>query len=135
MTDTRNAMEELGEESCWAMLAAAEVARLAVVVDGAPEILPVNHAVDGRRVLLRTAAGTKLFAALGRHVAVEVDGLDRGQAWSVVAKGVAEEVLDDAGKAVADERLEPWLDSEKRHVVGIDVFAISGRRFERLRKR
>lgn len=131
MTDTRVAMEELEPGSCWALLAAAEVGRLAVVVDSAPDVFPVNHAVLGDRVLFRTAAGTKLFAAVGRDVAFEVDGFDGSTAWSVVAKGVAEEVLDENGQRVADERLEPWLDSEKQHVLALRVETVTGRRFPR----
>lgn len=135
MTGTHAAMEELEPATCWALLAAAEVGRLAVVVDSAPDVFPVNHAVLGERVLLRTAAGTKLFASLGRDVAFEVDGDDGAAAWSVVAKGVAEEVLDEQGRSVADMRLDPWLDSDKQHVLAIRVETITGRRFPRRRGR
>ena len=129
MTGTHAAMEELEQGTCWALLAAAEVGRLAVVVDSAPDVFPVNHAVLDQRVLMRTAAGTKLFASLGRDVAFEVDGLEGATAWSVVAKGVAEEVLDEEGRRVADERLDPWLDSDTQHVLAIRVDSITGRRF------
>lgn len=122
-------MEELEARECWSLLASSEVGRLALAVDGSPEIFPVNHAVDGSRVLVRTAAGTKLFAALGRDVALEVDGVGDGLAWSVVAKGVAAEVLDEAGLRRAEELLDPWLDSEKRHVLEIVVQSVTGRRF------
>jgi nitroimidazol reductase NimA-like FMN-containing flavoprotein (pyridoxamine 5'-phosphate oxidase superfamily) len=122
-------VQELEARECWSLLAAAEVGRLALSVDGSPEIFPVNHAVDGQRVLVRTAAGTKLFAAVGRDVALEVDGVDDGTAWSVVAKGVGAEVLDPAGLQRAEELLDPWLESEKRHVLEIVVEVVTGRRF------
>lgn len=125
----QQAMEELAPATCWALLAEAEVARLAVVVDSAPEVFPVNHAVLGSRVLIRTAAGTKLFAAVGRDVALEVDGVDDGRAWSVVAKGTAVEVEDEAGVREADERLDVWLATPKQHVLAVEVASLSGRRF------
>ncbi|MGJ7441807.1 pyridoxamine 5'-phosphate oxidase family protein [Aquipuribacter sp. MA13-6] len=129
MADPRG-VEELESGTCWALLAASEVSRLAVVVDSAPEIFPVNHAVLGQRVLMRTAAGTKLFAAVGRDVAVEVDGVDdEGRAWSVVAKGPAVEVEDEAGRRAVDERLDVWLESRKEHVLAVEVAEMTGRRF------
>ncbi|MFC5381962.1 pyridoxamine 5'-phosphate oxidase family protein [Aquipuribacter nitratireducens] len=130
MTDTQNAMEELPEERCWALLDAAEVGRLAVVVDSAPDIFPVNHVVVGRSVVWRTAAGTKLFAAEGDEVAYEVDGTDdEGRAWSVVAKGVAQEVDDEVVAEAATRALHPWLDSEKQHVLAVVRPSVTGRRF------
>ncbi|WP_380164920.1 pyridoxamine 5'-phosphate oxidase family protein [Jannaschia sp. R86511] len=122
-------VEDLPPATCWALLAGAEVARLAVVVDSAPEVFPVNHAVLGSRVLIRTAAGTKLFAAVDRDVAVEVDGVAEGRAWSVVAKGTAVEVEDQAGLDAADERLDVWLTSRTQHVLAVDVTSLTGRRF------
>lgn len=129
MPETRDGVEELETGTCWALLAAAEVARLAVVVDSAPEVFPVNHAVLGQRVLIRTAAGTKLFAAVDRDVVVEVDGVDAGRAWSVVAKGTAVEVEDEAGLRAADDRLDVWLPTRKDHVLAVDVTSVTGRRF------
>ncbi len=129
MADPR-VVEELEPGTCWALLAASEVSRLAVVVDSAPEVFPVNHAVLGRRVLMRTAAGTKLFAALDRDVVVEVDGVDeQGRAWSVVAKGTAVEVEDDAARRAVDERLDVWLETRKDHVLAVEVVEVTGRRF------
>lgn len=129
MVDPR-VVEELEPGTCWALLAAAEVSRLAVVVDSAPEVFPVNHAVLGRRVLMRTAAGTKLFAAVDRDVVVEVDGVDeQGRAWSVVAKGTAVEVEDEAARQAVDERLDVWLETRKDHVLAVEVAEVTGRRF------
>lgn len=129
MTDPR-VVEELEPGTCWALLAASEVSRLAVVVDSAPEVFPVNHAVLGRRVLIRTAAGTKLFAAVDRDVVVEVDGVDdHGRAWSVVAKGTAVEVEDEAARRAVDERLDVWLETRKDHVLAVEVAEVTGRRF------
>jgi nitroimidazol reductase NimA-like FMN-containing flavoprotein (pyridoxamine 5'-phosphate oxidase superfamily) len=129
--DTHSHVEELDPGQCWTLLSQAPIGRLAVVVDAGPEIFPVNHVVDPGRILFRTAAGTKLFAAVGRGVAFEVDGVDTGsgRAWSVVAKGVAEELDDAVALDDLDDRLVPWLDSEKPHVLVLDRPTLSGRRF------
>ena len=62
----RKDVEELAPEDCWDRLRADGVARLAVVVDGAPEIFPINYVVD---------RGTIVFRAWARRSAA------RSRAW------------------------------------------------------
>lgn len=87
---------ELTEAECEAYLAANSLGRLALVVDGRPEIFPLNYASDGPDLLFRTVEGTKMRAAPMSWVAFEIDGIDpeAGCAWSVVVKGVAHDVSD-----------------------------------------
>lgn len=122
----------MSESASWAALRSALVGRLAVVVDDRPDIFPVNFTVDGGSVVFRTAAGTKLAAAAGRPVAFEADGYEpsTGEAWSVVVKGVAQEVteLDDVLGAL-DLPLFPWHVSPKPRIIRITPDSISGRRF------
>ncbi len=96
MTETLDqGIHVLDQHECWELLRSAEVGRLAVSILERPDIFPVNHVVDHGRIVFRTAAGTKLAAAvLGRAVAFEVDGYDpvAGEAWSVVVKGRAREL-------------------------------------------
>jgi uncharacterized protein len=123
---------ELTESESWVLLREAMVGRLAVAVDDVPDIFPVNHVVDHGTLVFRTAEGTKLSAAVGRHVAYEVDGYDpaTGQAWSVVVKGVAREmtalydVIDTMGLP-----LFPWHAAPKPRVVRIEPLDVTGRRF------
>jgi nitroimidazol reductase NimA-like FMN-containing flavoprotein (pyridoxamine 5'-phosphate oxidase superfamily) len=131
--DHRTGIEILNEHVCWDLLAAAPVGRLAVSIAGHPDIFPVNHVVDGRTVVFRTAEGTKLAAAvLGLSVAFEADGWSPtdGDVWSVVMKGEAHEVegLDEL-LATDDLPLYPWSASVKHRVVRIVPTEISGRRF------
>jgi len=66
------------------------VGRVALIDQGEPVILPVNHAMDGEAVVFRTARGSKLMAADNEMpVAFEVDGFDedRRAGWSVVVRG------------------------------------------------
>lgn len=125
-------MRWLSRHECWALLREAVIGRLAVVVDGAPDIFPVNFAVDGGSIVVRTSAGTKHRAALAGPVAFEVDGYDvaSGEAWSVVGRGrvteaqAVEEVID-----LLDLPLEPWHESRKPHLIRLAPDTLSGRRF------
>jgi nitroimidazol reductase NimA-like FMN-containing flavoprotein (pyridoxamine 5'-phosphate oxidase superfamily) len=123
----------LPEHTCWMLLRTAEVARLAVSVDGVPDIFPVNFVVDHGTVVFRTAAGSKLSAALSNPVvAFEVDGYDAevNEAWSVVIKGRAEEIkqLHERIESM-DLPLFPWQAEPKSRFLRIVPEAISGRRF------
>jgi len=124
---------ELTSAESWTLLSESPVGRLAVIVDGRPEIFPVNHLVDRGSVVFRTAAGTKLAGCAGHWVAYEVDGYDTSSAsaWSVVMKGEAQQVnrlydvLD-----VIELPLFPWFAAPKPHFVRIVADSITGRRFE-----
>jgi len=133
MTVDRSGTEVLETNTCWELLRATEVGRLAVSITDHPDIFPVNYVVDRGAVVFRTAEGTKLAAAvLGRAVAFEIDGYDpeHDQAWSVVMKGQATEIerMQDVFDAL-DLPLFPWHASPKHRFVRIEPFDISGRRF------
>ena len=126
-------MTHLGENDCWALMRTVEVGRLAVVVEGEPEIFPVNYVVDHGTIVFRTADGTKLSAALGAGaVAFEADGFDTGssEAWSVMVKAAATEIheMDDLITASLLP-LAPWHGGPKHRFVRIGPGRISGRRF------
>jgi nitroimidazol reductase NimA-like FMN-containing flavoprotein (pyridoxamine 5'-phosphate oxidase superfamily) len=124
---------ELSASESWGLLREQLVGRLAVVSnDAQPDIFPVNYIVDHGSIVFRTAAGTKLAAAVDRPVAFEMDGYDpaTGEAWSVVVKGTAREVknLDEVIDAL-DLPLFPWHAPPKPRIVRIEPDLISGRRF------
>jgi uncharacterized protein len=125
-------VQELNSSQSWQLLREAPFGRLAVVVDGRPDIFPVNHVVDRGSLVFRTDRGTKLAAAVGPRVAFEVDGYDArdGAAWSVVVKGTAREVrqLHDVVDTV-DLPLFPWQGGVKPRFVRIEADTVSGRRF------
>jgi uncharacterized protein len=130
---TPGAVSRLADNDCWALLRSAELGRLAVVVDGQPDIFPVNHVVDHGTIVFRTADGTKLTAALAKGtVAFESDGYDieTAEAWSVVVKGSTSEVRDlDDLVAASLLPLAPWHGAPKPRFVRIVPSAVSGRRF------
>ena len=127
-------IQELTNSECWQRLREAPFGRLAVVLDGRPDIFPVNHVVDRGSLVFRTEAGTKLLGAVGQAVAFEVDGYAdaSGEAWSVVVKGRAHEVrqLHDVLDTAALP-LFPWHEGVKPRFVRIEAEQVSGRRFTR----
>lgn len=124
--------EELSAAQSWALIRGAAVGRLAVIVEGRPDIFPVNHVVDHSSVVFRSGAGTKLAAAVGREVAFEADGYDpdTATAWSVVVKGEAQRVsrLYDVLEAI-ELPIFPWHGGVKPYFVRIEPESVTGRRF------
>lgn len=127
------AVSALSEEECWDLLERHELGRLALAVDGEPDIFPVNYVVDGPRVLFRTAPGSKLAElAVNPRVAFEVDEYDETFAASVVLKGVAKRLELQREVDAADALpLAPWIPTLKYRWVRIAPVSITGRRFER----
>ncbi|MFP5320213.1 MAG: pyridoxamine 5'-phosphate oxidase family protein [Acidimicrobiia bacterium] len=123
-------LEVLDTDTCWELVAGSPVGRVAFVEDGEPMVLPVNHAVVGRRVLFRTLRGSLLHEALMREpVAFQVDGFDAAErtGWSVVVRGVADLASTDLDLDQVD--LRPWADTVARDDwVEIRAEEVTGRR-------
>jgi nitroimidazol reductase NimA-like FMN-containing flavoprotein (pyridoxamine 5'-phosphate oxidase superfamily) len=121
-------------EECRERLAASVLGRLGVVVDGRPEIFPVNHVFDANddSVAFPTNDGTKLHAAVNwPSVAFEVDGIEPGGGggWSVIVVGKAEEVLDiEEVERLASQRTVLWAAGRANRWVRIVPTKITGRR-------
>jgi nitroimidazol reductase NimA-like FMN-containing flavoprotein (pyridoxamine 5'-phosphate oxidase superfamily) len=128
---TQNPVQILTEEQCWDALLSASLGRLAVAVGGVLDIFPVNFVAADRRLLFRTAAGTKLLElTVNSTVAFETDGVGRDEAWSVVVHGTARALdtqreMDDA----AALPLRPLIPTLKPTFVEIVATTITGRRF------
>ena len=123
--------EDIPAEECWELLKQNQVARLAVVHRGEPDIFPISYVVDHGGIVFRTGAGTKLAAAQNRPIAFEVDGEDplHSLRWSVVLRGHASRL--EGVRAVLDEafsRLQPVQSGPKPWLVRIDPVSITGRR-------
>ncbi|VXC23066.1 Flavin-nucleotide-binding protein [Arthrobacter sp. 9AX] len=125
--------EVLDSSECWKLLEHTSVGRLAVVVDGQPDVFPVSFKLDGEDLLFRTGEGKKLQAMEANSlVALEADSVSAefGLAWSVVVKGKA--VQDDAaGPALNETRrgLFPWQGVGQDHLIRIVPQSVTGRRF------
>lgn len=125
-----NEIGTLTPTECWDLLGDKEFGRLAYQLDGEVHIAPINYAIDGRRLLFRTAEGNKLLGVLqNAEVVFEVDDIGTEWAASIVLRGNASE-LDREEALWADQlRLRPWVRSEKQHVVAISPTEVSGFKF------
>lgn len=126
--------EELTDAQCWDLLDATRFGRLATCAAGEPDIFPVNFLVEPGKLLMRTAAGTKLAElTLNSSVAVETDGgRDGDAAWSVVLKGQARMVEGFTRTYEHDtKQLQTWLPNDKPIYVEITAYEVTGRRFLR----
>ncbi len=86
-------MLDLSREDCVRLLGAGIAGRVAVSTPTGPHIVPVNYAVDGESILIRTTA----YSLLGTYrrdaqLCFEVDQFDyeNQRGWSVLARGRSE---------------------------------------------
>ena len=125
---------DIDDRECEALLARTPLGRLGVIVDGRPEIFPVNHVFDDvdRCVTFPTNAMTKLHAALDwPWVAYEVDGIDESpmSGWIVLVVGRAEEITDpDKISHLASRRHVVWRGGQRLHWLRIVPAKVTGRR-------
>jgi hypothetical protein len=133
-----DAREDIGQDvwlstdSCRHLLASVRVARVAFVDEGKPQLVVMNHYVDGVDVLLQTAEVTRL-ADLTRDgatidVVLEADSVQASgrSGWSVVASGT---MARDSSSAVARMPI-PWRPNAVGVLLRITVDAIHGRQVE-----
>lgn len=132
MTTDHSGLEILGFDECEELLRQQYVGRIAFVAGGDPVILPVNFVYRDGVVLILTAPGSKLDAAAVRaSVAFEIDGWDDDyhSGWSVLVKGVLEELDGDDERQYEDLPLTPWANNvDRTHWLRIRADAVTGRR-------
>jgi nitroimidazol reductase NimA-like FMN-containing flavoprotein (pyridoxamine 5'-phosphate oxidase superfamily) len=134
MDENKSPLVELSSEECHARLRSQVLGRLVAWVGGVVDIFPVNFVMDQGDVVLRTAEGTKLAQlVIGDEVLFEVDQFDDAEAWSVVIRGSAR-VLDNEAEIAAAEALplKPMVPTIKRNFVRITPNTITGRAFARV---
>jgi nitroimidazol reductase NimA-like FMN-containing flavoprotein (pyridoxamine 5'-phosphate oxidase superfamily) len=132
--DQITGFEILSEQQCRELLASRDLGRIAFPVGDEIEIFPVNYATDGTIVVFRTGTGTKLTGSTASRVAFEVDDWDAAKkvGWSVVLKGVAEEVTsgtDPFSTALRTRNVVPLVPGENDYWIAVYPATISGRRF------
>ncbi len=125
-------LEALSHERCLELLRSQYLGRIGFVIDGQPQILPVNYAMLGSDVVFWTGAGSKLSAVdQNQAVAFEIDGATTisHDGWSVLVVGAAHEIVDNKTREVVKAlSLRPWVAGARDHVVRITGQRISGRR-------
>ena len=137
----------LTDAECRWLLAANVVGRVGFDAGGGPRIHPVNYAMDGDAVVLRTAEGSELVGLADRArptegptegpteaplVAFEVDHVDydRHQGWSVLAVGPLDRVVDagDLDRIAREWSPRPWAAGDREVVLRVAVAELTGRR-------
>lgn len=127
-----NPVRIMSDELCWERLRAEEFGRMAFHLADEVHIIPINYAIDGQRIVFRTAEGSKLLGVvMNDDVAFEIDRIDQDDenAWSVIARGRASILEGEDARNADNLRLRPWVSTEKFNVVAITVDEISGREF------
>jgi hypothetical protein len=124
-------LDALEPEECFRLLATETVGRLGVVVDGQPEIFPVNFALAGEHIVIRTDPGVKLTAAMAGPLVFEVDHLDEATrtGWSVMVHGSAQVTGGPGGRPGSQNRvLRSWREADLPYQMRIMPRKITGRR-------
>jgi nitroimidazol reductase NimA-like FMN-containing flavoprotein (pyridoxamine 5'-phosphate oxidase superfamily) len=126
----RHGTERLAPGTCLDLLRTQRIGRLGLSMGALPVVHPVNFAVDGDRIVVRTGIGSKLSAALrGAVVCFEADQIDESgtSGWSVLVTGRAEELLGaEAERAAAVlGNGSSWAGD---HYVAVHLELVSGRR-------
>jgi uncharacterized protein len=123
----------LSYSECNALLRGGVAGRVALSAPDGPHIIPLNYSVVDSAIVVRTSP----FSVLGTHgrdamVAFEVDSFDlaREQGWSVVARGRAEVVRDQAELDHIARVWEPrpWAGGGRALVLRIPWTELTGRR-------
>ena len=128
------ALEVLSEQQCRELLLQRNLGRIAFSVGDQPEVYPVNYAADGSVIVFRTAEGTRLQKSVMRRVAFEVDGWnpETGVGWSVLVRGVAQEItsgLDPYAAALRNLPAVPLAPGKREFWIAVYPSEVSGRRF------
>jgi nitroimidazol reductase NimA-like FMN-containing flavoprotein (pyridoxamine 5'-phosphate oxidase superfamily) len=124
----------LSREECLRLLATVPIGRLVFTRRALPAIHPVNFVLDGASVIVRTAAGSKLAAAVNHAVvAFEADELDfeTRTGWSVTVIGHSREITDAAElRRLRELPLDTWGPGPRDHIICIKAELVTGRRLE-----
>jgi len=130
---TGRELAELPRDEALRLLASVPFGRVVFTASALPAIRPVNHLVDGRRIIIRTSLGSALSTDVddvGTVVAYEADEIDpvTRQGWSVVVVGRALPVRDGLLSARYRQALQPWAAGHRDEVIAISTDMVTGYR-------
>ena len=128
------ALRTLSPAECFDLLEPGGIGRVGFASADGIMMLPVNFALTGKTIIIRTAPDTLLALYADGHVSFEVDRLDEAlhEGWSVLVHGRAHKVTDEREvKHLEDAtHLEPWAGGARDVYVRITPTRISGRRIQ-----
>ena len=130
---TERELAELPKDEALRLLASVPFGRVVFTARALPAVRPVNHLVDGSRIIIRTSLGSALSTDVdgtGTVVAYEADEIDpvTRQGWSVVVVGRAVPVTDELHRLRYRELLQPWAAGQRDEVIAISTDMITGYR-------
>nr|WP_184829993.1 pyridoxamine 5'-phosphate oxidase family protein [Jiangella mangrovi] len=125
-------LEKLDRPACYRLLRTVPIGRIVFTEAALPAIQPVNFALDGDDVVIRTSSGSKLAAAT-RSAVVAFEADDYADAsmtgWSVVIVGRSDVVTDEAERRHLDGLgLTPWALGERPYYIRVRPEIVRGRR-------
>jgi nitroimidazol reductase NimA-like FMN-containing flavoprotein (pyridoxamine 5'-phosphate oxidase superfamily) len=127
-----NGLEILDRRECLSLLGSVPLGRVVFTERALPAVQPVNFALDHDNVIIRTAPGSKLAAAMrGSVVAFEADDFDGSSrtGWSVTVIGQASAVRDPAEVTrLSRLPLRPWTPGRRDQFIRIPSQHVTGRR-------
>ena len=130
---TERELAELPKDEALRLLASVPFGRVVFTARALPAVRPVNHLVDGSRIIIRTSLGSALSTDVddvGTVVAYEADEIDpvTRQGWSVVVVGRALPVTDGLLSARYRQALQPWAAGHRDEVIAISTDMVTGYR-------
>jgi len=127
-------LRTLSPTECFDLLEPGGVGRVGFTAGEGIVILPVNFAVAGKTIIVRTGPDTQLAAYGNARLSFQADHLDEAhrEGWSVLVQGHAHTVTSEheVRRLEHDARPEPWADGARDVYLRITPAQISGRRIE-----
>jgi len=125
------ALHVLDPVECERLLRLSRFGRLVLLTPEGPEILPVNYAVQGDAIVVRTSSSGSI-ARYGHdaELVFEIDLVDQEywSGWSVVARGRGELVSDPSDDVPAGRRVRSWVDEDRDSELRMVWRELTGRR-------
>jgi nitroimidazol reductase NimA-like FMN-containing flavoprotein (pyridoxamine 5'-phosphate oxidase superfamily) len=125
-------LQTLTPAECHDLLSPGGLGRVVFCTLDGPVALPVNFAMVGRTVVLRTGVDTQLASQLDCKAGFEADRLDEtlSEGWSVLVTGRAVRVKKEEQVRHLEmaAQLQPWAGGARDVYVQIVPLRISGRR-------
>lgn len=136
LTDVRR-LEPLQRSESLRLLRSVSLGRVVFTHLALPAIRPVNHLVDGDRIIIRARLGTAITSEAsssgGTVVAYEADMIDSDDhlGWSVIVVGRASRLSDADEIARYRQELQPWVTGALDDVIMIQADMVDGFRLVR----
>lgn len=134
--DNDPTMEVLSRARCYQLLSGRSVGRIGVVIDEYPLIVPVNFAMDGDTVVVRTTRDSVVGRADLTKVTFQIDQFDSRDksGWSVLLRGqLSALTVEDRNELIERTRatgVSPWAPGEHDLWMRISPKDVSGRQIE-----